>query len=82
MSDLKKLDSITLEMSKNYLIRTFLRNGRLRVKFKMIHSHCKAKSDQTYERAVLISGASKQISSDFILCDFWKKNSKSVNLII
>ena len=32
MSDLKKLDSFTLEMSKNHLIRTFLRNGRLRVK--------------------------------------------------
>ena len=33
MSDLKKLDSFTLEMSKNHLIRTFLRNGRLKVKF-------------------------------------------------
>ena len=31
-SDLKKLDSFTLEMSKNHLIRSFLRNGRLRVK--------------------------------------------------
>ena len=31
-SDLKKLDSFTLELSKNHLIRTFLRNGRLRVK--------------------------------------------------
>ena len=31
-SDLKKLDSLTLEMSKNQLIRNFLRNGRLRVK--------------------------------------------------
>ena len=31
-SDLKKLDSLTLEMSKNHLIRSFLRNGRLRVK--------------------------------------------------
>ena len=31
-SDLKKLDSFTLEMSKNLLIRNFLRNGRLRVK--------------------------------------------------
>ena len=30
-SDLKKLDSFTLEMSKNHLIRNFLRNGRLRV---------------------------------------------------
>ena len=29
---LKKLDSFTLEMSKNHLIRNFLRNGRLRVK--------------------------------------------------
>ena len=29
-SDLKKFDSFTLEMSKNHLIRTFLRNGRLR----------------------------------------------------
>ena len=27
----KKLDSFTLETSKNYLIRNFLRNGRLRV---------------------------------------------------
>ena len=27
----KKLDSFTLEMSKNNLIRNFLRNGRLRV---------------------------------------------------
>ena len=31
-SDLIKLDSFTLEMSKNHLIRNFLRNGRLRVK--------------------------------------------------
>ena len=31
-SDLKKLDSLTLEMSKNHHIRTFLRNGCLRVK--------------------------------------------------
>ena len=30
-SDLKKLDSLTLETSKNHLIRNFLRNGRLRV---------------------------------------------------
>ena len=30
-SDLKKLDSFTLEMSKNHLIRSFLSNGRLRV---------------------------------------------------
>ena len=28
----KKIDSFTLGMSKNHLIRTFLRNGRLRVK--------------------------------------------------
>ena len=33
-SDLKKLDSFTLEMSKNYLIRNFLRKGRLRVKWQ------------------------------------------------
>ena len=31
---LKKLDSFTLETSKNHLIRSFLRNGRLRVKRK------------------------------------------------
>ena len=31
-SDLKKLDSFTVETSKNHLIRNFLRNGRLRVK--------------------------------------------------
>ena len=31
-SDLKKLDSFTLETLKNHLIRNFLRNGRLRVK--------------------------------------------------
>ena len=30
-SDFKKLDSFTLEMSQNHLIRSFLRNGRLRV---------------------------------------------------
>ena len=30
-SDLKKLDSFTLEMTKNYLIRNFLCNGRVRV---------------------------------------------------
>ena len=29
-SDFKKLDSFTLEMSKNHLIRNVLRNGRLR----------------------------------------------------
>ena len=28
---LKKLDSFTLETSKNHLIRNFLRNGRVRV---------------------------------------------------
>ena len=32
-SDLKKLDSFTFETSKNHLIRYFLRNGRLRVKY-------------------------------------------------
>ena len=31
-SDLKKLDSFTLETSKNHLIRNFLRNGCVRVK--------------------------------------------------
>ena len=30
---LKKLDSFTLKTSKNQLIRNFLRNGRLRVKY-------------------------------------------------
>ena len=30
-SDFKKLDFFTLEMSKNHLIRNFLRDGRLRV---------------------------------------------------
>ena len=30
-SDLKKLDSFTLEASKNHLFRNFLRNGRVRV---------------------------------------------------
>ena len=29
---LKKIDSFTLETSKNYIIRNILRNGRLRVK--------------------------------------------------
>ena len=32
---LQKLDYFTLEMSKNHLIRNFLRNGRLRVNFKL-----------------------------------------------
>ena len=32
---LKKLDSFTLETSKNHLIRNFLRNGRLRVNFSL-----------------------------------------------
>ena len=32
MSDLKRLDSFTLETSKNHLIRNFLRNGRVWVK--------------------------------------------------
>ena len=31
----KKLDSFTLETSKNHLIRKFLRNGRVRVNYKM-----------------------------------------------
>ena len=39
-SDLKKIDSFTLETSKNHLMRNFLRNGRLRVnlnnKFKLV----------------------------------------------
>ena len=29
----KKLDSFTLETSRNHLIRNFMRNGRVRVKF-------------------------------------------------
>ena len=33
---LKKIDSFTLETSKNHLIRNFLRNGRLRVKANLI----------------------------------------------
>ena len=33
-SDLEKLDSFTLETSKNPLSRNFLRNGRLRVKYE------------------------------------------------
>ena len=35
-SDLKNLDSFTLETSKNHLIRNFLHNGRLRVNIKHI----------------------------------------------
>ena len=38
-SDLKKLDSFTLETSKNHLIRSFLRNGRLRVKDFLMKIH-------------------------------------------
>ena len=40
MSDLKKLDSFTLETSQNHLIRIFLRNGRLRVKSKVKNYFC------------------------------------------
>ena len=36
-SDLIKLDSFTLEMSKNHLIRNFPRNGRLRVNLKFLN---------------------------------------------
>ena len=32
---MKKLDSFTLEMAENHLMRIFLRNGRLRVKSKI-----------------------------------------------
>ena len=32
-SDLNKLNSFTLETSKNDVIRNFLRNGRVRVKY-------------------------------------------------
>ena len=35
-SDLKKLDSFTLETSKNHLTRNFVRNGRVRVKYLFI----------------------------------------------
>ena len=35
---IKKLNSFTLEMSKNHLIRNLLRNGRLRVKGKLATS--------------------------------------------
>ena len=38
-SDLKKLDSFTLETSKNQLIRSFLRNGHLKVKSKIIKNN-------------------------------------------
>ena len=33
---MKKLDFFTLEMSKNHLIRNFLRNGRLRINAPLI----------------------------------------------
>ena len=36
-SDFKKLDSFTLETSKNHLIRNFLRNRRVRVKYIKIN---------------------------------------------
>ena len=35
---LKKLDSFTLETSKNHLIRNFLRNGRVRVEFVLFQT--------------------------------------------
>ena len=34
--DLVKLDSLTLETSKNHLIRSFLRNGLLRVNLSLL----------------------------------------------
>ena len=37
---LKKLDSFTLETSKNHLIRSFLRKGRLRVKIRYNDTSC------------------------------------------
>ena len=38
-SDLEKLDSFTLETSKNHLICNFLRNGRLRVKYILVNEN-------------------------------------------
>ena len=34
----KKLDSFTLETSKNHLIRKFLRNGRVRFKWNYLYA--------------------------------------------
>ena len=43
-SDLKKLDSFTLEMSKNHLNRNFLPNGRMRVKNEKAIAYLTVKS--------------------------------------
>ena len=40
-SDLEKLDSFTLETSRNHLIRNFLSNGRLRVKKQVSAAYLK-----------------------------------------
>ena len=56
----KKLDSFTLEMSKNHLIRNFLRNGRLRVNrgFRIIKfGH--QKSSSFFDKNPLKFGVSK-----------------------
>ena len=41
----KKLDSFTLETSKNHLIRNFLRNGRLMVNIKTCVTHAVSPRD-------------------------------------
>ena len=54
-SDLKKLDSFTLEMSKNHLIRIFLRNGRLRVNIYLKWSYIFTRSATSYGEFSLYS---------------------------
>ena len=50
-SNLKKLDSLTLGMSKNHLNRTFLRNGLLRV--KQVYSSFIKVSDIEHQLALI-----------------------------
>ena len=51
-SYLKKLDSFTLEMSKNHLIRNFLRNGRLSVNLFSIYKHFRSTPEERKSRVI------------------------------
>ena len=62
---LKKLDSITLEMSKNHLIRTFLRNGHLRV--NIIYDY--------FFRILVCDDLTKKLSKLFIFFNLISSNN-------
>ena len=59
----KKLDSFILEMSKNHLIRNFLRNGRVRVKYNELDLREKLFSSLNLQKNSMIPEKKRLIKS-------------------